>query len=181
MSDNKSERWSINNFDKGYINSNNRFMVYLPDHHRTQKTGYVARAIVAYELYHNVKVPKDCIIHHIDGNSLNDSKENLEMIIQGHHRRNHVNVERDVNLVRTAARIPRKDREFLEKLVSSGTHNSLSEILRQAVDEFISKYTNRPSIFSLDQQMQRLRARVDSHDKIFRDINSKLTNLEEKI
>lgn len=78
--------FSLENFNDGYIDrSTGRFRVYSPRHLRANKEGYVYRAIVAYELYHNIKVPRSKAIHHIDGNRLNDSKENLKMLTHHEH------------------------------------------------------------------------------------------------
>ena len=81
----KHQPFSLENFNDGYIDIYGRFKVYLPTHHRADKSGYVFRSIVAYELYHDVIVTKDMVIHHIDRNTLNDSKENLKMIEKGVH------------------------------------------------------------------------------------------------
>jgi len=71
-------------------------------------------------------------------------------------------------------KITREDKRFLEQLVKSGTYRSLSEIYRAAVDDFISKYTNRPTLFSLDQRMQRAFARLDSNDGEHREMTATL-------
>lgn len=77
--------WSLENFDDGYIDNRGRFRVWMPTHPRSYNEGYILRAIVTYEKYHNVIVPKEMDIHHKDGNRLNDSIENLEMLSHGRH------------------------------------------------------------------------------------------------
>jgi len=72
--------WSLERFDDGYIDADGRFRVYYPNHPRAYKGGYVLRAIVAYETYHGTSVPPDMDIHHIDGNRLKDTEENLEQV-----------------------------------------------------------------------------------------------------
>ncbi len=62
-----------------------RFKVYAPDHHRSGKHGYVFRSIIACELYNNITIPTTMAVHHKDENRLNDSKENLEVMIFGKH------------------------------------------------------------------------------------------------
>lgn len=74
----KHQSWSLENFDDGYI-SQGRFKIRSPDHPRADREGRILRSIIAYEAYHGVEVPRDMIIHHIDGDTLNDSKENLEV------------------------------------------------------------------------------------------------------
>lgn len=79
------KRFSLDNFNDGYIDNRGRFRVWVPDHPRAYEGGYILRSIVAYETYHGVEVPKDAAIHHVDGNRLNDSKENLEMMSFSEH------------------------------------------------------------------------------------------------
>ena len=69
--------------------ANGRFRVYLPDHPRANKGGYVLRSIAAYEVYHGVEVPREMFIHHINGDTLDDSKENLERMTRSEHLRHH--------------------------------------------------------------------------------------------
>lgn len=75
-------------------------------------------------------------------------------------------------------KLPAEDKRFLEQLVASGTYGSLSEVMRQAASEFIAKYTNRPTMQSLDDQLKRLRARMDRDDAWRREVNKRLHELE---
>ena len=77
--------FSLDNFDDGYIDSAGRFRVYCPGHERSYSEGYMLRSVVAYELYHGVKVPRNMDIHHVDGNRLNDSDENLVLLTHEAH------------------------------------------------------------------------------------------------
>lgn len=82
--------WSLDNFDDGYIDSSGRFRVYLPTHLRSSGSiRYVLRSIVAYEAYHGIKVTNDYEIHHKDGNKLNDSKDNLIILTNSDHQKEH--------------------------------------------------------------------------------------------
>jgi len=36
------QRWSLDNFDDGYVDGDGRFRVYLPEHPRAAKNGYHA-------------------------------------------------------------------------------------------------------------------------------------------
>ena len=78
--------FSLDNFNDGYVDNRGRFRVWLPDHPRAYNSGYIFRSIVAYEMYHDVKVPPEMDIHHKDNNILNDSKENLVMIPHSVHK-----------------------------------------------------------------------------------------------
>jgi len=77
--------FSLDNFEDGYIDVDGRFRVYLPNNPRSNAGGYAYRSIVAYELYHGIQVPETMAIHHIDGNRVNDSKENLVMLLFSQH------------------------------------------------------------------------------------------------
>lgn len=70
--------WSLETFDDGYVDSDGRFRVYAPGHHRAYADGYALRAIVAYELYTGEIVLTADDIHHKDHNRTNDTPENLE-------------------------------------------------------------------------------------------------------
>lgn len=83
------KQWSLENFDDGYVDASGRMRVWSPGHHRASSAGYVLRAIIAYEAYHNVKVTRDQNIHHKDHDRLNDSKENLEKLSHHAHAKEH--------------------------------------------------------------------------------------------
>lgn len=86
--------WSLDSFDDGYIKQE-RFFVYFPDHPRADKRGYIQRSIVAFEAYHPYEVVSpNMIVHHIDENSLNDLKENLEIVTRKEHQNHHLRVPR---------------------------------------------------------------------------------------
>lgn len=86
----KHNQWSLNNFDDGFIEKQSgRMMVYYPIHPRANKMGYIRRAIIAYEIYHNIQVTKDYCVHHIDNDKLNDSIENLKLILFSEHSKLH--------------------------------------------------------------------------------------------
>ena len=71
-------------------------------------------------------------------------------------------------------RIEEEDKRFLERLVSSGTFSSLTDVCRRAIRDFKSKYTNEPTLTALDRQLQILKARVDRHEEEFREVRRKL-------
>lgn len=83
------KKWSLDNFDDGYVDNRGRMRVWLPEHPRAYKGGYIFRAIVAYEAYHHVSVPKGFVVHHKDDKRLNDTEENLEKIPFGIHSQLH--------------------------------------------------------------------------------------------
>ena len=83
------QEWSLKNFNAGHISSKGRFMVKLPNHLRAYKSGWMLRSIAAYETYHGIAVKKTDRIHHINGNKLDDSKENLQLLTDSQHQKTH--------------------------------------------------------------------------------------------
>ena len=75
-------------------------------------------------------------------------------------------------------KIESEDKTFLKQLIASGTYSSYSEIYRIALDEFISKYTNRPSLMGLSQRQDRQQARLDRVERELRDIRKQLAENE---
>ncbi len=82
------EKWSLERMNEGY-KAQRRFRVYLPTHPRANKAGYVLRSIAAYEAYHKVEVTPREIIHHRDGDTLNDSESNLQSMTRSEHQMYH--------------------------------------------------------------------------------------------
>jgi len=78
-------QWALTNFDDGYVDSAGRFRVYYPSHPRAYNEGYILRSIVAFEAYHNLFIPDGIDVHHVDGNRLNDSIENLMLLSHKKH------------------------------------------------------------------------------------------------
>ena len=75
-------------------------------------------------------------------------------------------------------KISSEDKKFLKQLVLSGTYSSLSEIYRTSIDEFISKYTNRPSLMGLSQRQNRHGGRLDGIERELRTIRKALDEIE---
>lgn len=78
-------------------------------------------------------------------------------------------------------KIPAEDKRWLERLIATTEYSSLSQIYREAVSEFIAKYTNRPTLLSLDQQIQRIRARADRFDADMRDVKREIHELKQEL
>lgn len=79
------------------------------------------------------------------------------------------------------ARIPLEDKRFLQQLVASGTYPSISEICRIAISEFISKYTDRPTLMGINRRVERNTREVDKLHEENRVQNRRLHDIEEKI
>ncbi len=71
--------------------------------------------------------------------------------------------------------------EFLQGLVSTGTYRSLSEIYRLAVDEFIAKYTDIPTLLSLDRRVKLNKAQIDKLSESDRNQNRHLAGLQRDV
>lgn len=64
---------------KGYV------MVYRPNHERSDKNGRVMEHIVVFEESTGIKVPRNCVIHHLNGDKSDNRIENLCMMEIGAH------------------------------------------------------------------------------------------------
>lgn len=61
-------------------------MIWKPEHHRANKpSGYVMEHIVIWEEAHKMPVPDGYVVHHINGNKLDNSIENLQLMEFGEH------------------------------------------------------------------------------------------------
>ena len=54
--------------------------LYRPDHHRADTRGYVMEHIVVFEEETGVPVPKNCCVHHLNGNKSDNRIQNLCMM-----------------------------------------------------------------------------------------------------
>ena len=82
--------WSLETFDDAKVKKSRhylRYVVYLPEHPRANAQGDVLRSIAAYEAYYGVTVPLGMEIHHINGDTLDDSKENLQLLTNREHQK----------------------------------------------------------------------------------------------
>lgn len=79
------------------------------------------------------------------------------------------------------ARIPLEDKQFLQQLVASGIYPNLSAIYRTAISEFISKYTDRPTLLGINRRVERNTYEVDTLHEENRGQNKRLHDIEEKI
>lgn len=110
----KHKPWSPDNTEDGYI-AYGRFIVYHPTHHRANEMGYTFRSIVHYEYFHNDVVTKEFAIHHIDGNKLNDTIENLQKLTNEEHTRLHRTLPKIVCICHYCGKIFLKDNWRLEE------------------------------------------------------------------
>jgi len=84
------EVWDKSGWDDGYI-ARGRMRVYRPDYPGYQLgAGYAMRAHVVWWLNGGEIPKKGMILHHIDGNKLNDNIENLQLLDNGEHTIHHL-------------------------------------------------------------------------------------------
>lgn len=65
--------------NKGYI------IVFMPDHHRADKNGFVLEHILIFEKETGIKIPDGCCIHHINGDKSDNRIQNLCMMTHAAH------------------------------------------------------------------------------------------------
>ena len=85
--------WTPENWEDGYYDNKTRFRVYRPDYPRAwnYKTtkGYAFRSHIVWWLHTGEVVPKNCVLHHKNGNHKDDSFDNLEVMLYRDHMRLH--------------------------------------------------------------------------------------------
>ena len=131
----KYKEWSLENFDEGFIASiAQRFTVYAPTHPRASKSGYILRARIAYETYNQTTIPEGWDVHHIDGNTLNDSKENLKLVTKKEHRRIDAGLDKNYTFYKNVmARVNYEDYQFCETMIEQGGFKGQSDFLRSLI------------------------------------------------
>jgi hypothetical protein len=78
----KAAQWKGGRLKRGKY-----WFIYKPDHPFASKDGYVAEHRLVYEAYYNCILLNYVQIHHIDGNSINNSIQNLVPCYNGQHRK----------------------------------------------------------------------------------------------
>jgi len=86
-----------------------------------------------------------------------------------------------VEKVNANFKIDREDKQFLQQLVASGTYSNLSTIYRTAIDEFISKYTNRPTLLGINRRVELNTHEINKLHEENRAQNKRIHEIEEKI
>ena len=71
--------------------------------------------------------------------------------------------------------------DFIRGLVSAGTYESISAFFRTAVDEHIAKYTDIPTLLSLDRRVKLNKAQIDKLNESDRNQNRQLAELQREM
>jgi len=74
-------------YHQGYI------LVYVPDHPRADRSGYVKRCELHYEAYTGLRLKYGQFLHHVDGNRENDDPRNLVVMTRSEHAKLHRPIE----------------------------------------------------------------------------------------
>jgi len=76
--------WTQENWDDGYVAAD-RFRVYRPDCPRSKPSGYADRAHVVWWMHTGKAHKSTHVLHHKNGDSMDDSIENLELCTRSEH------------------------------------------------------------------------------------------------
>ena len=80
------KREKASNWKGGKKKTTDGYMQILqPDHPRADSNGYVMEHIVVWENATSIKVPKNCCIHHLNGDKADNRIENLCMMLHKAH------------------------------------------------------------------------------------------------
>ena len=71
---------SLNHKKRTMMSSRGYRLIYMPEHERADKHGYVFEHIVVWEEEHNEKLPDGYVIHHINHNKTDNRPSNLQKL-----------------------------------------------------------------------------------------------------
>lgn len=90
-----------------------------------------------YETYYNCKVPKGYVIHHIDGNPLNNSLSNLKLLSDAEHKRMHRILDNAIKYAYESIRKPiiqyTKDKQFVAEYASITEASNATQIKKTSI------------------------------------------------
>ena len=67
------------------VNNSGYVQVLCPEHERADRNGYVMEHILIFERESGIKIPKNCCVHHINGNRKDNRIQNLCMMTRSAH------------------------------------------------------------------------------------------------
>ena len=87
----------------------------------------------------------------------------------------------DFRLVNVNFRHEKSKQDIIKNLISAGTFESLTHFYRTAADELLAKYTNIPTLLSLDRRVNANKGYIDKLNEEKRDLNRRLTEIEKEL
>lgn len=81
--------WTPEKWDEGHIDNKGYFRVYRPDYPKTYAMGYAKRYHIVWWLETGETLSEGHVLHHKNGNKLDDKFENLELIKHSLHSQKH--------------------------------------------------------------------------------------------
>lgn len=84
-----TKEWNPKIWNEGHFTNRKRFLVYFPKSKRAYKSGYTLRYYAVWECFTGSPVPKNRVIHHINGNRKDDRFKNLQLMTKKEHDRIH--------------------------------------------------------------------------------------------
>lgn len=70
-----------------HINQKGYVMIKYPEHPHANKQGYIQEHRLVYEQWLGTPLDRDEVIHHMDGNKQNNSRDNLMLMLKKDHDR----------------------------------------------------------------------------------------------
>lgn len=81
--------WTPEKWNDGFVDSKGYFRVYHPDYPKTYTMGYAKRYHIVWWLKTGELLPEGYVLHHKNGDKLDDRFENLELLRHGLHSQQH--------------------------------------------------------------------------------------------
>ena len=72
-------------------------------------------------------------------------------------------------------------KSIIESLISTGTYKSISEFCRLAVDEHLAKYTDIPTLLSLDRKLKLYKSLIDGLSESDRIQNRQIAEIQKEL
>ena len=71
--------------------------------------------------------------------------------------------------------------KIIKNLVSAGTYGSLTEFFRAATDELLAKYTDIPTLLSVDRRVKLNKAEIDKLHEAKRTLNRQVAEIQKEL
>lgn len=84
IKESKLVSWTVDQWEVGILNQG-RMYVYLPTHPKSNIWGYIVRTHAVWWLAYKEVIPKHCVLHHVNGNKLDDRIINLTLMTRAEH------------------------------------------------------------------------------------------------